>query len=161
MSATIPHPVNGAQPPSVTFSRYGVGVSDLPAIVAANIKAVLAHRQGEPVRVSDLIKLGFANGTAQRFMKGETSIGLDMLQRVAEKLGLEPWQLLLADLDPAALPSICGPAAAPAWPFDFEPERFDALLPKEQGMVEFAARAELERIEARRGASSKRGPLAA
>lgn len=135
-------------------------MSDLPAIVAENLRALLRQRVGDD-GVSSLIKLGVANGTATRLLKGQTSVGLDLLQDVAEKLSVEPWQLLIKGLDPAALPTICGPATAPAWPFDFEPERFDALLPKEQGMVEFAARLELERIEAKRASSSKRGPLAA
>jgi hypothetical protein len=161
MIKVLPHAVSPGNPHPVNFSRYGCGVSDLPAIVAANIKAVLEHRLGGPARVTDVIKLGIANGTAQRLLAGSTSVGLDLLERVAEKLGVQPWQLLLADLDPKALPVLGTPSDAPAWPFDFEPERFAALLPKEQGMVEFAARLELERIEARRGASSKQGPLAA
>lgn len=140
--------------------REHAAVSDLPAIVAANIKAVLEHRLGGPARVTDVINLGLANGTAQRLLAGETSLGVNLLQRVAEKLGVQPWQLLIEGLDPKSLPGLAGDSG-PAWPFDFEPERFEALLPKEQGMVEFAARLELERIEAKRGASSKRGSLAA
>ena len=51
-------------------------------------------------------ELGLKNGTAQRVLAGETSIGLELLAVLAEKLRVEPWQLLVPGLDPRALPSL-------------------------------------------------------
>lgn len=48
--------------------------------------------------VSALIKLGFSNGTAQRIMDGSTSIGLDIIDKLAGKFAIEPWRLIARDL---------------------------------------------------------------
>lgn len=150
------------------YAPYLGRVDDLPASVAKNITSMLTHKLGREPGVSDLMKLGFANGTAQRFLEGGTSVGLKLLQRVALSLGLQPWQLLTTDLDPKDLPAVVSGKSRPGWPFEFETRRYDALLPKEQGMVEHAARVELERIEQKRGGaaaisspSEKRQSLAA
>ena len=56
-----------------------------------------------------------ANGTAQRILDDSTSIGLEVLSRLAEALGVEPWQLCVPGLDPTALPSVDAPSFR--WPF--------------------------------------------
>lgn len=48
--------------------------------------------------VSALIKLGFSNGTAQRIMDASTSIGLDIIDKLAAKFAIEPWRLIARDL---------------------------------------------------------------
>lgn len=42
-----------------------------------------------------------------RLLGGENSVTLDKIEEIAQAVGLEPWQLLLPDLDPSA------PADAP------------------------------------------------
>lgn len=94
--------------------------------------------------------LGLSHTTTQRIREGETATRLSTLVQIATKLHIEVWQLLVPGLDPNDLPRLAKPGAEPAWPFDFEASRYEALLPKEQGMVDHAARLELERIEAKR-----------
>lgn len=127
---------------------------DIKVTVRDNVIALLAHKFGEPAPgksgVSRLLKLGIANGNAQRVLKGETDFQIGLLQQLAEKFDVEAWALLVPGLDPLAKPLLVSPTQRPGWPFSFEPQRFDALLPNEQGMVEHAARVEVERIESTR-----------
>lgn len=93
--------------------------TDAKAIVGANVLALLQHRggafTGTETGITRLVARGIPNGTAQRVLAGTTSIGLDVLQRVAEALEVEPWQLLVPGIDPAALPGLT--ADPTAWPF--------------------------------------------
>jgi len=41
-----------------------------------------------------------ALGTASRMKAQDTSVGLDVIDRIAEKFKVEPWQLLLPDFNP-------------------------------------------------------------
>lgn len=66
-------------------------------VVAANVKALLRKRVGAD-GVGALIKLGIANGNASRILEG-ADIRVDTLATVAEKLGVQPWQLLQDGLD--------------------------------------------------------------
>ncbi len=97
--------------------------------------------------------LGLSHTTTQRIREGETATRLSTLVQIATKLRIEVWQLLVPNIDPGHLPRLASPKEPAAWPFDFEASRYAALLPKEQGMVDHAARIELERIEARRRAA--------
>lgn len=94
--------------------------------------------------------LGLSHTTTQRIREGETAIRLSTLVQIATKLNIEVWQLLVPNIDPSNIPRLAPISASEVWPFDFEASRYAALLPKEQGMVEHAARIELERLEARR-----------
>ena len=78
---------------------------DLPSILRDNVRRILALPEGKS-GVGVLIELGLKNGTAQRVLAGETSIGLELLAVLAEKLRVAPWQLLVPGLDPRALPSL-------------------------------------------------------
>lgn len=44
--------------------------------------------------VQRLVRLGIPNGTAQRVLSAEASIGLDVIEQVAQVLGIAPWRLL-------------------------------------------------------------------
>jgi transcriptional regulator with XRE-family HTH domain len=63
--------------------------------------------------VSRLLSKGIPNGTAQRVLAGETSIGVDALEQIAKALNVKPWQLLVEGLDPKAPPRLYDDA----WPF--------------------------------------------
>jgi hypothetical protein len=49
---------------------------------------------------------GGANGTLDRIRRKESATSIDNLAPLASVFGLEPWQLLVPDLDPAAPPQI-------------------------------------------------------
>jgi transcriptional regulator with XRE-family HTH domain len=44
--------------------------------------------------VQRLVRLGVANGTAQRILNAEASVGLDVIEQVAYVLRVSPWRLL-------------------------------------------------------------------
>lgn len=77
------------------------------AILAANIRTLIdsAAPAGsrQSVRAWALGK-GLDVRLIDRLVKGQHAVTLDNLERVAEACGLQPWQLLLEDLDPQAPP---------------------------------------------------------
>lgn len=87
---------------------------DPKRLLAANVRRLLDIAPGES-GVSKLMQLGFSNGNAARVLKGETSIGLDLLSELAAALRVEPWQLLTPNLDPDRLPSL--DRSEFRWPF--------------------------------------------
>jgi transcriptional regulator with XRE-family HTH domain len=52
--------------------------------------------------VQRLVKLGIPNGTAQRVLGAEASVGLDVLEQIAKALGVAPWRLLRPLAEPVA-----------------------------------------------------------
>lgn len=56
-----------------------------------------------------------SRGTIQRMRDGSTSIGIDILADVAAAFGVQPWHLLVPNLDPRALPDLN--RGAVRWPF--------------------------------------------
>jgi len=101
-----PHPVND------WFYSDGMKKSDShdPAdVLHANVEALLAHHTGRKPDGSVVwhrlvSQYHIANGTAQRIKESNTSIGIDMVAKVAKAFGLEAWQLLVPGLDPTNLP---------------------------------------------------------
>ena len=75
----------------------------LKTIVQENLRRLLGV---DSVSVTDLIKLGFGNGTAQRLLDGTTMPRIDTLETLAKALNVTPWQLCVPDLDPNQLPQI-------------------------------------------------------
>ena len=53
-------------------------------------------------RLARVAKIGVAS--AQRIKEQDTSVGLDIIDKVARAFGLHAWQLLLPDLDPENAP---------------------------------------------------------
>lgn len=62
-------------------------------ILRDNLRALLSLQPGES-GVQRLIAKGIANGTAQRLLGGDTSVGLDVLDRLAALFGVPAWRLL-------------------------------------------------------------------
>ena len=65
-----------------------------------NVLALMIyHWGGENLpRLSREAKIG--PGTASRIKASETSVGLDVLQKVADAFHVQPWQLLVPEMDP-------------------------------------------------------------
>lgn len=51
-------------------------------------------------------RCGVSNGTLDRTRRAASAINVDDLARIAGAFGLEAWQLLVPDLDPAAPPEL-------------------------------------------------------
>jgi transcriptional regulator with XRE-family HTH domain len=77
---------------------------DSRKVVWASVSALMRHRwQGENIsRLAREAKIGPA--TVARLKQQETSVGLEVLDRISEVLGVETWQLLVPGMDAAAPP---------------------------------------------------------
>jgi transcriptional regulator with XRE-family HTH domain len=76
--------------------------------LAANVNALMATKPGlsSPRQV---VKAGGAtNGTLGRIRNGEVGASVDQLDQLARVFGVEPWQLLVPNLDPKSLPVLGG-----------------------------------------------------
>jgi len=88
---------------------------DIRKVLASNVLALLVNRGGalkpnEKKGYSRLVAKGIPMGTAQRVLDGDTSIGIDKVQEIAEKFGAKAWQLLVPDFNAGSLPKIGGAA---------------------------------------------------
>jgi len=73
-------------------------------VLAQNLNALLNSRIG-PSNQSELKrKSGVAQSTIGRVIRGEVSATVDTLGQIAKCYGLEPWQLLVAGMDPKNAP---------------------------------------------------------
>jgi hypothetical protein len=131
---------------------------DSKKTLADNVAAIIRHRDqlapDAKVGVSKVMRLGFANGTAQRILGAGTSIGLDILTDLADKLGVKPWHLLVPGLNPAALPGLTEDSTA--WPFPMvDRAEYRALPEADRGFVQSklqdAIRARLDALGKRTG----------
>lgn len=86
-----------------------VGVSeptDLKPILWANLKALMAARWGRENLTRLAKESGVGGATISRIKAQDTSCGIDVLAAMANTLGVEPWQLLVRDMNPASLPRL-------------------------------------------------------
>lgn len=90
-------------------------MEDLKLVLRDNLRRLLKLLPGESGVAQLMAKTGFKNGTAQRLLAAETSIGLDVLSQLARGFDLQPWQLLVQGLDPENLPALHQPSTR--WPF--------------------------------------------
>lgn len=99
---------NLAQPLSVTASGYFGGMSAAPVrdILRASVDALMRHWYGKVNKNRFAADTKINIGGAQRAVKGE--IGFDVLERIAERAGVAPWQLLVPGFDPAKPPLLRG-----------------------------------------------------
>lgn len=135
--------------------RCGMGRS-LSETIRDNVRSLLGIPEGAS-GVNALIKRGVSNGNAQRVFEGKDFL-VSRVQQLAEKLDVQPWELLVPGISRARRPQLLDEGTRPEWPFiSFAPDRLDDLDQREIGMIEHAARVELERIEADR---KRRAPLA-
>lgn len=79
--------------------------SDLRAILAANLKRMIDRESPAGTRPSVrswALSKGVDVRLISRLVKEEHAVTLDVLDKVASAVGLQAWQLLLPDLDPAS-----------------------------------------------------------
>ncbi len=99
---------------------YGVGpmeYADLMAgrdirdVLAVNVQRLVAHKEGialdpanplaERLYSATVRRARVPMGTAQRILDADTSIGISIVAKIARALGVQAYQLLIPDLDPA------------------------------------------------------------
>lgn len=81
--------------------------NDLRAILAANLRRLIEHETAPGERPSIrawALRRELDVRLIDRLTKGEHAVTLDKLDDIAAACGLQPWQLLLEDLDPASPP---------------------------------------------------------
>lgn len=80
-------------------------------------------------------KTKVGRGTIQRIKEGQTSVGLDNLDRIASAFQVSVWQLLVPELDPNSLPALV--ESITRWPFAEVPlEVISALAGEKARSVE-------------------------
>lgn len=83
-------------------------------ILLENICALIGEPDAAIDEIQRRTKVG--RGTAQRLKGEDVSLGVDLLAKAAESLGVEPWQLLVEGLDPENLPRLESPDGV-RWPY--------------------------------------------
>lgn len=86
-----------------------VGVSeptDLKPILWANLEALMDARWGKENLTKLAKESGVGGATISRIKQQNTSCGIDVVAAMANTLGVEPWQLLVRDMNPASLPRL-------------------------------------------------------
>jgi transcriptional regulator with XRE-family HTH domain len=76
---------------------------DSKKTLATNVKALATKNFGIKFQ-GKLVEAGIKNGTVTRLLEGNTSIGLDLLDQLARLFNVEPYQLLVRNLDTADMP---------------------------------------------------------
>lgn len=81
------------------------------AVLWANVSALMRHhwRKENLSRLAREANIG--PGSASRIKDQETSVGIDIVQAVADVFGLQPWQLMTPGLDPKSPPAYVMPAS--------------------------------------------------
>jgi transcriptional regulator with XRE-family HTH domain len=71
-----------------------------------NVHALMVQHWGEEnqSRLAKVCDVGL--GTIARIKRMQTSVGLDVLERIAEHFHMSPWQLLVPGMDPKNPPTL-------------------------------------------------------
>ncbi len=108
--------------------------ADIKLIIRSNVRALLGLEEGQS-GVQKLIDMGIPTGNAQRVLSGIASVGVDTLDQVAGALGVQPWQLMVPNLDPANLPTVDDREFR--WPFKrIDPDQVLGLVGSAAAAVE-------------------------
>lgn len=84
---------------------------DPKLVLAHNVEALMLDRYGK-LNKSQLSKdADMAIANVQRILDRNTSIGVDVIAKVAAAFDLLPWQMLFPNLDPKNPPVLCITAA--------------------------------------------------
>jgi transcriptional regulator with XRE-family HTH domain len=75
-------------------------------VLAVNVRALMVKRYGV-VHIGKFRRdTGIGAATVSRILEATTSIGIDILEKIAFTFKLEPWQLLVPDFDADSLPLV-------------------------------------------------------
>ncbi len=74
------------------------------AVLWANVRALMVNRWGKENLTQLALAAKIGPGSATRIKEQKTSVGLDVLEKVAKAFGLQPWQLLVPNLSPELPP---------------------------------------------------------
>jgi transcriptional regulator with XRE-family HTH domain len=79
---------------------------DFKRVLWENVSALMQKHFGREnlTRLARETKCG--PGTATRIKERETSVGIDVLEKIASAFNLQPWQLLVPGFDPSHPPTL-------------------------------------------------------
>jgi len=96
------------QPQSVRFSVQNWGVDKQPPkprdMLAQNLTALMAGKIDKESQSALKRRSGVAQSTIGRILKGQVNYRIETVAALAKAFNLEPWQLLVPNLDPGNLP---------------------------------------------------------
>lgn len=80
--------------------------TDTKRILRDNLTALCHYHLEKPeIPINELKRRsGVSVASISRIKEAETSVGLDILERLAQVFGLQPWHLLVPGLDPSNPP---------------------------------------------------------
>jgi hypothetical protein len=78
---------------------------ELKAVLWENVLSLMRHHWGAENLTRLAREASVSPGTASRIKAQQTSIGLEVVQAVADVWGIPPWVLLVPHLDPANPPT--------------------------------------------------------
>jgi transcriptional regulator with XRE-family HTH domain len=81
-------------------------VSDSKAVLWKSVSALMQKHYGEEnlSRLARECKIG--PGTATRIKEATTSVGLEIIDKIAKNFAVEPWELLVPSFDPGNRPTL-------------------------------------------------------
>ena len=80
--------------------------TDPRVVLWTNVQALMRHRYGSENLTAFARDCGIGPGSASRLKAQETSVGLDLLQKIGTEFDVAPWQLLVPGMEPGNLPVI-------------------------------------------------------
>ena len=124
------------------------------AMLWENVSALMVKRYKREHLTNFASDVGVSPGTATRIKVQSTSVGIDVLDKIADFFKIEPWQLLAKNLGANVQPT--DSQAVPVlhhdpWPFDLAgltKERYDALPLPSQHAIQTLMREAIAKEEA-------------
>lgn len=83
-----------------------MGETDSRAVLWANILALMEHHWGRENLTRLAAGAGIGPGSATRLKQQKTSVGVELLDKIAALFHVHAWQLLVPGLDPKNLPAL-------------------------------------------------------
>lgn len=118
-----------------------------------NLDALMIHHWGKINKTRLATEAGVGQGTYDRIIEG-TSIGLDVMEKLAAVFKLEAWQLIAMEMDPASPPQINA-----AWPFKLvDQDRYGKLTELAKGAAQMRMMDEVAAQEGKFQINGTNGP---
>lgn len=102
---------------------------DSKKVLWENVSALMKREFGKENLTALAKKAGFGPGTSTRLKEQTTSVGLEVIEQLAVAFKVQPWHLLVPDLDIENLPA--DTPGGGAWPFQMVDRLAYEALPLE------------------------------
>jgi hypothetical protein len=96
------------QPQSVWPAAYPAPVDDAGTkrILWGSVLALMQHAYGRENLTRLARETGIGPGSATRIKNQDTSVGIDTIEKIANRFDVQPWQLLVPGFDPVNPPAL-------------------------------------------------------